>query len=68
MQYAERSYRCHVCGWQGRQAAAEGYGAAPCPGCGTYLDPLPWVQTWGVAVLLIGGSLAAVWAAVVFWK
>jgi hypothetical protein len=36
--------------------------AAPCPQCGVSLYPLTWVQTWGVALLLIGACVALVLA------
>jgi hypothetical protein len=34
--------------------------ASPCPQCGVYLYPLSWMQTWGVALALIGLTLALV--------
>jgi hypothetical protein len=52
-----RSYRCEVCRWQGTAEPHDAGDAAPCPNCGVYLYPLSWAQTWGVALLLIGGSL-----------
>jgi hypothetical protein len=61
----ERSYRCEVCGWQGRLEPLDAGDAAPCPNCGVFLYPLPWTQTWGMALLLILGCLALV-AATVF--
>ncbi len=59
----ERSYRCRVCGWQGQMEPLDAGDAAPCPNCGVYLYPLSWAQTWGVALLLIAGSVAFVAAA-----
>jgi hypothetical protein len=59
-----RSYRCEVCRWQGQLEPEDAGDAAPCPQCGVYLYPLTWVQTWGLALLLIGLSLGGVFAAV----
>ena len=58
-----RSYRRPECGWQGRAAAVDAGDAAPCPQCGVYLYPLSWMQTWGVALIimaLVAGGLIAV--------
>jgi DNA-directed RNA polymerase subunit RPC12/RpoP len=59
-----RSYRCAVCRWQGRLEPIDAGDAAPCPNCGVYLYPLPWGQTWGVAILLVAATLGFVAAAV----
>jgi hypothetical protein len=61
----ERSYRCNVCGWPGRMEPVDAGDAAPCPNCGVFLYPLPWTQTWGFAILLIGATLGFVAAAVI---
>jgi DNA-directed RNA polymerase subunit RPC12/RpoP len=60
----ERSYRCAVCRWQGSAEPVDAGDAAPCPQCGVYLYPLSWAQTWGVALLLVAGTLGVVFAAV----
>ena len=59
----ERSYRCRVCGWQGQAEPADFGDATPCPQCGVYLYPESWLTTWGLALLLIGGTLGLVLAA-----
>jgi hypothetical protein len=41
--------------------------AAPCPQCGVYLYPLSWARTWGVALLLVGVSVAVVGIVAVWW-
>jgi hypothetical protein len=61
----ELSYRCAVCQWQGQLEPLDAGDAAPCPNCGVYLYPLSWKQTWGIALLLIGISLATILAVVV---
>jgi uncharacterized paraquat-inducible protein A len=53
MRPRERSYRCTVCGWQGRAEPLDAGEAAPCPQCGVYLYPLSWVQTWGLALVIM---------------
>jgi uncharacterized paraquat-inducible protein A len=60
MRARERSYRCQVCGWQGRAVPIDAGDAAPCDRCGTYLYPLSWASTWGLALLLIAGTAAVV--------
>jgi hypothetical protein len=60
----ELSYRCSICKWQGQLEPLDAGDAAPCPLCGVYLYPLSWTQTWGVALLLIGVSVATVLAVV----
>lgn len=62
------SYRCDVCGWQGMLKPIDVGNAAPCSRCGVYLYPLSWAQTWGVALSLIGLTLAVVLAAVTLLK
>lgn len=57
-----------MCGWQGRAEPIDAGDAAPCPNCGVYLYPLSWLQTWGVALLFIGGTLGFVAAAVVLMR
>ena len=59
MRARERSYRCTVCGWQGRQEPVDAGDAAPCPRCGVYLYPLSWAQTWGLALLIMLATAAA---------
>lgn len=59
----ERSYRCAVCRWQGRLYPADAGDAAPCPQCGVYLYPESGLYTWGLALALILGTVAAVFAA-----
>ncbi|MBX9582369.1 MAG: hypothetical protein K2X87_18865 [Gemmataceae bacterium] len=59
----ERPYRCAVCGWQGLLEPADAGDAAPCPDCGVYLYPLSWASTWGLALLLVAGTLGLVLAA-----
>jgi hypothetical protein len=61
---AERSYRCHVCGWQGQLEPLDPGDASPCPNCGVYLYPLSWGQTWGFALLLIAAVVGFVFAVV----
>lgn len=56
----ERSYECHVCQWKGRMEPLDAGDAAPCPNCGVYLYPLSWMQTWGLALGLIGLCVVAV--------
>ncbi|MBA4062244.1 MAG: hypothetical protein C0501_00795 [Isosphaera sp.] len=60
----ERSYQCTVCRWQGTAEPVDAGDAAPCPRCGVYLYPTSWARTWGVALLLVGGTLGFVFAAV----
>lgn len=57
MRPRELSYRCVVCRWQGTLEPLDAGNAAPCPNCGVYLYPLSWLQTWGVALLLIAGCV-----------
>ena len=59
MRVPERSYRCTVCGWQGRAEPLDAGDAAPCPQCGVYLYPLSWFQTWGLALLIMLGTAGA---------
>ena len=68
MESHERSYRCVVCGWQGPLEPIDAGDAAPCPQCGVFLYPLSWRQTWGVALLLIGGTLAAILVAALLMR
>ena len=63
-----RSYKCQVCGWQGQAEVLDVGEAAPCPKCGQFMYPLSWVQTWGVAFLLIGGVMASVAAFILLTK
>jgi DNA-directed RNA polymerase subunit RPC12/RpoP len=58
MRPRELSYRCSVCRWQGQLEPVDAGDAAPCPDCGVYLYPLTWVQTWGVALVLVGVGVA----------
>jgi hypothetical protein len=58
MAAGERQYRCEVCKWQGTAVPIDAGDAAPCPGCGVFLYPLSWFQTWGVALLLVGAACA----------
>ena len=60
MRARERSYRCHVCGWQGRAEPIDAGDAAPCGRCGVYLYPLSWTSTWGLALLIMAGTAAVV--------
>jgi len=55
-----RSYKCAVCKWQGTLEPIDPGDAAPCPECGVYLYPLSWMQTWGVALSLVGLSVVGV--------
>jgi len=64
MRPSERTYRCSVCRWQGQLEPIDAGDAAPCPQCGVYLYPLSWMQTWGLALVLIATTLAGVFAAV----
>jgi hypothetical protein len=63
-----RSYRCTVCRWQGQLEPFDAGDAAPCPNCGVYLYPLSWVQTWGVALVMIGAALGVVAASLFLVK
>lgn len=63
-----RSYRCAVCRWQGTAEPFDFGDTAPCPNCGVYLYPLSWMQTWGIAILMIVASLGVVAAAAVFLR
>ena len=60
----EKPYRCGVCRWQGQLEPIDAGDAAPCPQCGIYLYPLTWMQTWGIALLMIGGTVAMVFVAI----
>jgi hypothetical protein len=60
MRPRELSYRCSVCRWQGMLEPNEAGDAADCPQCGVLLQPLSWGETWGVALLIVGITLAAV--------
>ena len=62
------SYRCSVCRWQGQLEPIDAGDASPCPNCGVFLYPQSWMQTWGMALLLIGGSLGFVAAAVLLLR
>ena len=62
------SYRCSVCRWQGQLEPIDAGDAAPCPNCGVFLYPLSWMQTWGMAILLIAASLGVVAAAAVLLR
>jgi DNA-directed RNA polymerase subunit RPC12/RpoP len=59
MRSREMSYRCAVCRWQGQLEPVDAGDAAPCPHCGVYLYPLSWVSTWGLALLIMAGTAAA---------
>lgn len=63
-----KSYRCGVRRWQGQLEPEDAGDAAACPQCGVYLYPLTWAQTWGLALLLVGLSLGAVFTAVKFMR
>ena len=63
MSQRERSYQCRVCQWQGLLEPVDPGDAAPCPQCGVYLYPMSWMQTWGLAILLIAGTAGLVLAA-----
>lgn len=64
----ELSYACHVCGWRGRQepTSFSDLDEAYCPNCGTMLYPQSWAQTWGLALLLVGGCVGLIFAVVHF--
>lgn len=64
----ERSYRCAVCRWQGSLVPSDAGDAAPCPQCGVYLYPLTWVQTWGLALLMVTACLGFVLLAAAFFR
>lgn len=63
MRARERNYRCNVCRWEGPLEPIDAGDAAPCPRCGVFLYPLSWMQTWGVAIAIIGVTVAAIFAA-----
>jgi hypothetical protein len=56
-----------VCNWQGQLEPVDAGEAAPCPQCGVYLYPLPWRQTWGVALALVAAA-ALVVALAAYWR
>jgi len=60
MRPRELSYQCSVRRWRGMLEPLDAGDAAPCPQCGVYLYPMSWAQTWGIALALIGLTLAAV--------
>ena len=60
MRPRELSYQCSVRRWRGMLEPLDSGDAAPCPQCGVYLYPMSWAQTWGIALALIGLTLAAV--------
>jgi len=55
-----RAYCCPACGWQGCLEPLEPDDAAPCPGCGVFLAPLTWLQTWGFALLVMAACAGVV--------
>ncbi len=57
---SERSYACHVCGWQGSLVPSEPGDGALCDSCGVLLYPRTWRDTWGTSLLWIGIAIAAV--------
>lgn len=67
MRPRELAYRCEICEWQGQLEPLDAGDAAPCPQCGVFIYPQSWAQTWGIALLLVGLSLAAVLAVAVYY-
>ena len=54
------SYRCEVCKWEGEEEPVDAGNMALCPRCGVHLYPLPWTQTWGLALLVFAGCAVVI--------
>jgi hypothetical protein len=52
--WRNKAYACPVCGWQGMAEPIPPLKESDCPECGARMMPLPWLQTWGVTILILG--------------
>jgi hypothetical protein len=68
MRTKERAYRSEVCRWQGSAEPTDAGDATSCPQCGVFLYPLAWWQTWGIALVAIGGTIGVVLGAAYLLK
>ena len=55
--WRNKPFECPVCGWQGMQRPSE---VDICPECGSDLTRRTWLDTWGLAILILSVVVAAV--------
>jgi hypothetical protein len=60
MSWFDRPYACPICGWQGMLEPTPPLNDAICPECGELLRPRTWMDTWGLAILILGIVVAVV--------
>ena len=60
MGWRDKAYECPLCGWQGMCKPLPPVGDATCPECGEWMQPRPWIDTWGLTLLILGIVVATV--------
>jgi hypothetical protein len=55
--WRDKPFECNSCGWQGMQRPRE---VDICPECGADLIRRTWLETWGLALLILSAVLGVV--------